>query len=109
MSRFVLFAWLFVAACYPPIEETCADVAQSQCNLCLECGVDLSRACGLATGDDCLDTLTQRCENQASTLEDPKSEVQSCADAISTWGCADVLQATAQDRPATIDECSYFL
>ncbi len=109
MSRFVLIAWLFVAACYPPIEETCADVAQSQCDLCLECGEDLSRACGLATGDDCFNTLTQRCENQASTLEDPKTEVGSCADAISTWGCADILQATAQDRPATIDECSYFL
>ncbi|MEZ4460208.1 MAG: hypothetical protein R3E66_10875 [bacterium] len=109
MSRlFSVAVFILLSGCYPPIEETCADIAATQCEICTSWGrpdqsVRAYVCCRLCRNVD----VSLR--NQSSTLQDPKADIQVCSDALSDWTCDDALETAAQGRGATVDACSYFL
>lgn len=91
--------------------DLCEDAAAEQCSQWRECfcpdgscdhrGVDLSDGA-------CEAELADSCVAQASTLELPTEEVQTCVDALDDWTCEEIRSADVQGRPTSPPACTYY-
>ena len=99
------------------IDGLCEEVAEAQCNKCIECadrsdgafsGGDLCPNTGLNLG--CVEALTARCVDQSATLDQAKDELNVCQDEIENGELTcDLLSAAfAQNQAGTTPECRHF-
>lgn len=127
--------WVLLSGCNESITGLCEDIAAKQCSQCTECADSLEsndgpRAvtseglCGLRSADDdsessdedsgpapveCEVVFTERCEFQASTLEEPGDDLEKCRDAQNAMTCNDVLSNHALGASIEPQACAYFL
>lgn len=113
MRRLVLLLVVGAAACGPPsIETLCEEASANQCSVCYSCDLDGANLCQLADGtseEECEVEMTQRCVDQAATLERPKDAIQVCNDSFDALTCEVLVDAMAQGSTNTTNECSYLL
>ena len=105
--------------CFPEIEELCEDVAIAECQQCFECapaegGPTGGQICGVEFDSDvdeeaCITRLSDRCAGQASTLDEPKQEINECLDSQATNTCDLLLSRHAQNQQSSSRQCAYFL
>lgn len=107
---------LLLTGCTESIDALCEDAATRQCERCTTCIADLDssdvsgrQVCGIEKQDDCVAELQNRCEQQSSTLEEPKEDLEMCLDSLNQLTCDEVLRGFAQDTRTTTYECEYFL
>lgn len=99
------------------IEEQCETIAAEQCGACFRCaegidevgGAELCELSAKTTRQACVTLLRNRCEDQASTLEDSSDDLQACVDSFAERTCEPLYAAWAQDGDATTDACAFFL
>jgi len=113
LPRILSAAALLLVACGPPsVEAVCDDLAVAQCERCYACDGDGGELCQLGAGvdeDQCVVEMSDRCANQASTLDRPKEDLATCSDSLETLACDTLEQGAAQNLAHTTDACSYCL
>lgn len=99
------------------IEEQCGDIARRQCDACFSCAealdeIDGAALCKLSAGvelEGCIERFQDRCQGQASTLEDSSDDLQACVDSLPEPTCEPLYGAWAQDKDFATDACAFFL
>jgi hypothetical protein len=112
MIRLLLMATLGLVGCLPSVEETCKEIAETHCERCYTCSQDFngSTLCGVdGNQNQCISTLSQRCETQAATVEASKDALDDCLDQVESSQCESLLQDFAAGADSVPDSCGYYL
>jgi len=112
MYRYLFVFMLGSAACLPEVEETCEEIATQQCELCFTCSSDfdgqqLCQAGG--TKQACVSALTDRCQTQAATVQEPKDALSKCLDDVNGYQCEQVLRDHVSGARPIPAQCDYYL
>ncbi len=110
--------FVFTTGCFPEVEALCEDVAFNECQRCFECGDEAgptsNQLCRLnseteLTEERCRSLVAERCSYQASTLDEPKKDLNECIDTQETDTCEAKLNRQALDQTTATSQCAYFL
>lgn len=122
LASLCFFAALCVLqiGCLTTVEDACASAAENHCANCFSCadevddGVSGHSLCDVpeSEGDelaDCEAFLTDQCETEAYTREDPYQLLDDCERAVDEETCSDLVDRESQGQPAAPEECRRFL
>ena len=102
------------AGCGSSITTGCETVATTQCERCYSCDIEgeapVSGAtlCGLSSGqtqEQCIETITARCENQSGGRQNLDDEFEACQSSQETLTCDSLHLAYAQDKRPSTSAC----
>lgn len=107
---------LTLTACTSGLDDTCGELAATQCGECYACaggveGISGGELCGVgasATQAGCEEALTDRCGGQTSARQEPAADLERCEEALGGQSCASLLERFALDRRPEPAACQLF-
>jgi hypothetical protein len=118
-STLLVAATVMLSGCLTSIDDSCSTIAENHCANCYSCaatvdGVTGAELCDVPSADGasengCVDFLTDLCEREARTMQDPFGDLDQCEAALDDETCDGLVEREALDRPSAPERCERFL